>query len=151
MTATDTTSSAPTAGRLGYALAIAINAALLFAMNVWPGWGILPFLTEDFVQVLGLVDLGFTVAVAANAVYLLADQPVVRATGDLVTTAIGLAATVRLLQVFPFAFPRPGFDWALLVRVLLVLGIVGTSIALLVTVVPVIRLAAGWLAGPRVR
>ena len=62
-----------------------------------------------------------------------------RAAGDLLTTAIGLAGMIRLLQVFPFAFPAGGFDWALLVRVLLILGAVGTGIAVLVAISTLIR------------
>ena len=41
---------------------------------------------------------------------------------------ICLAATVRMWQVFPFDFGSSSFDWALLVRILLVLGIVGVVI-----------------------
>jgi hypothetical protein len=52
---------------------------------------------------------------------------------------------VRLLRVFPFAFGA-GFDWALLARILLVLGIAGTAIALLVNLVTLLR-----LVGPRTR
>jgi len=81
--------------------------------------------------------------IVVNVVYLCADWPMVRAAGEIVTTAVGLAVMIRLLQVFRFAFPGPGFDWALLVRALLVLGVAGTSIGLLVMTVLLIRLAAG--------
>jgi hypothetical protein len=152
-----TTASSPATRRVGHAFAVAghafavaVNAALLVAVNVWPGWRVLPFLTEDFVQVLPLVNLGFAAGIAVNLVYLAVDRRVVRASGDIVTTAIGLAAMIRLVQVFPFAFPGPGFDWALVVRALLVLGIAGTSIALLVAAVSVVRLVAGFLPGRRV-
>lgn len=151
MTDTGTaTASSPVTRRVGHAFAVGVNAALLVAVNVWPGWRILPFITEDFVQVLRLVNLGFAAGIAVNLVHLVVDRPVVRALGDIVTTAVGLVAMIRLVQVFPFAFPGPGFDWAFVVRALLVLGVVGTVIALLVAVVSVVRLVAGALPGRRV-
>jgi hypothetical protein len=39
-----------------------------------------------------------------------------------------------VLQVFPFRFVDPGFDWSALVRVLLVLGLVGSAIGVVAVV-----------------
>jgi hypothetical protein len=142
MTSTDTTRMSTGTRRTGYAVALVVNAALLIAVNIWPGWRLLPLLTEDFVQVSDLVNLSLVAAIAANLVYLVGDRPVVRAVGEVITTAIGLVVVVRVFQVFPFAFAGPGFGWAFLVRVLLVLGVVGTSIALLVAIGSVLRALA---------
>ena len=54
-------------------------------------------------QVLWLVNLSLAAGIAANVVYLAYDPPWVRSLGDLVTTGIGLAAAIRIWQVFPFA------------------------------------------------
>ena len=35
------------ARRFGYVLAALLNAVLLYAVNVWPGWESVPFLTAD--------------------------------------------------------------------------------------------------------
>jgi hypothetical protein len=55
---------------------------------------------------------------------------------------IGLILAVRMLQVFPFDFSAYTFDWALVIRILLILGIVGAGIAILAELVKFI--AAVW-------
>ena len=52
-----------------------------------------------------------------------------RAFGDAVTTGVGLAALVRIWQVFPFDL---GSGWELAVRVLLVVAVVGSLIGVAV-------------------
>jgi ABC-type thiamin/hydroxymethylpyrimidine transport system permease subunit len=123
------------ARRTGYAIAAAINPALAYAINVRPGWQTVSFLTEDTRQLLGLVNLSLAAGLAANLVYLAHNPPWVKALGDLVTTGIGLAVLVRVWQVFPFDFGSYSFDWALLVRVLLVIAGAGAAIGLLVQLV----------------
>lgn len=127
------------ARRAGYVIAIAVNAALLIAINVWPGWPAVPFLTDATQEVVGFVNASIAVGLAANAVYLLADPRWLRALGDMLTTAVGLVALVRLWQVFPFDFPAGGFDWALLARVLLVVAIVGSVIGILTAMISFVR------------
>jgi len=129
--------------RVGYAFAVAINGVLLYLVNVWPGWQIIPFLTEDFRDVLGLVNASLIAGMVVNLFNLLLDWRWVRALGDLVTLAIGLAGLVLFWQVFPFDFPG-GFDWSLLVRIVIVLAMVGTVIGIIVQVVTLIRSLAGY-------
>lgn len=45
--------------------------------------------------------------------------------------AIGVVAMVALWRVFPFDFGDATFDWSLVVRILLALGIVGGAIGVL--------------------
>lgn len=151
MTELRTTRRAPaSARRVGYVIAAAVNAVLLWLIHGWPGWHAVPFLTPETPQVLGAIDAALIAGIAVAVVQLAWDPRWLTAAGSLVTTAFGLAAMVRLLQVFPFAF-GPGFDWALLVRILLVLGIVGTAIALLVNLVALLRLLGSDARGPRGR
>ena len=124
----------------GYGLAIAFNAAFLFVLNGWPGWQAIPFLTSATTQVLGLINLCLAAGIAANAVYLAYDQPWIKAPGDLITTAIGLVTAIRIWQVFPFSLSS---GWSAAVRVLLVIGIAGSCLALVVQIVSLARLAAG--------
>ncbi|KFF60885.1 hypothetical protein JF66_01990 [Cryobacterium sp. MLB-32] len=119
------------ARRGGYGGAIVINGALLYAVNVWPGWQVLPFLTDDLQQLLPLVNLSLIVGMFTNAVYLIVDLPRVKAVGDLVTFGIGMAILVSLWRVFPFAFPI-GFDSNFVVRILIVLSMVGCGIGIIV-------------------
>jgi hypothetical protein len=127
------------ARRAGYAVAVLVNGALLFAVNGWPGWEALPFLTQDTTLVLGLVNASILVSLAANAVYLLHDPPWLRALGDVVTTSVGLAALVRIWQVFPLDFGDSSFDWALVAHVLLGVALVGSVIGILVGLTSFVR------------
>ncbi|HET7397023.1 MAG TPA: hypothetical protein VFJ94_00765 [Intrasporangium sp.] len=119
--------------RFGYAVALLVNGAMLYAVNRWPGWEAVPFLTADTPKVLGIVNASIAAGVVANALYLLVDSVRFKALGDIVTTSIGLVAMVVIWQVFPFAFGPGSVDWALVVRVLGVVAIVGSGIAILVS------------------
>ena len=132
----------PSAGarRAGYCIAVAFSAALLIVLNARPGWQAMPFLTSDAGQVLWLVNLSLAAGITANVVYLAYDPPWVRSLGDLVTTGIGLAAAIRIWQVFPFALSS---GWSTAMRVLLAVAIAGSCIALVVQIVALTR----WLTG----
>ena len=127
----------PGARRSGYVVAAAVNALLLYLVNARPGWDAVPFLTEDTTLVLGAVNASMTAGLLANLLYLIADPRRLRAFGDAVTTAIGLYATVRVWQVFPFDVTD---GWTTVLRVLLVVGIAGSGIAI---VSALVRLATG--------
>jgi len=122
------------ARRVGYVIAVVLTAGFWYLANVWPGWRVLPFLTEDTGRVLTLVNLSLAVTLVANVLYLAYDGPSWRSFGDFVTTAFGLAVLVRFWQVFPFAFTG-SFDWSSLVRVMLILAIVGSIVGMLVNLV----------------
>jgi hypothetical protein len=141
MTLTETASKRPAVGdrRVGYVVAVLVNAAVLYAVNVWPGWQALPFLTEDMRLVLGLVNASMLVSIVANMVYFVADPRWLKALGDIVTTAVGVAALVRMWQVFPFDFSGSSFDWALVVRVAMGVAIGGSAIALVVAFVSFVK------------
>ena len=141
MTLTETASKRPAVGdrRVGYVVAVLVNAAVLYAVNVWPGWQALPFLTEDMRLVLGLVNASMLVSIVANMVYFVADPRWLKALGDIVTTAVGIAALVRMWQVFPFDFSGSSFDWALVVRVAMGVAIGGSAIALVVAFVSFVK------------
>ncbi|MFZ2529198.1 MAG: hypothetical protein WAX14_16335 [Rhodococcus sp. (in: high G+C Gram-positive bacteria)] len=125
--------------RAGYVVAIVVNAVLLYAINGWPGWDAVPFLTDDTTVVLGWVNASIVVSIIANAVFLVADPPRLRAFGELATSAVGLYALTRMWQVFPFDFGAAGsVPWTTIVRVVLGVGIVGTIIAVLVSLVQVV-------------
>ncbi|TRW46973.1 hypothetical protein [Georgenia yuyongxinii] len=125
--------------RVGYVLAAMIDAALLYAVNAWPGWDAVPFLTPDTAAVLGPVNASLLVGLVANAVYVVHDAWPVRALGDLATTSVGLVALVRLWQVFPFDFGAAASSWDLVARVLLALGILGSVVAIVVALVRLVR------------
>ena len=125
--------------RAGYVAGAVVNVLLLVAVNGWPGWDVLPFLTGDFRLVLGWVNASLVVGVLANLLYAVSDPPRLRAAGDVVQNLVGLVAMVRLWQVFPVHFDAGGFDWDLVARVFLGIGIAGASIAILVALVRLVR------------
>jgi hypothetical protein len=124
--------------RVGYAIGALVDVALLVALNVWPGWDAVPFLTVDFEQVLGLINLSLAVGFLASVANFALDNFGAKALGDLSTNVIGIAVSVRLLQVFPFDFSG-GFDWSWVVRILLVLGVIGSLFGAGAAVVRLLR------------
>ena len=126
-------------GRAGYGPGALVNAALLWAINVWPGWQAAPFLTPDTTRVLGLVNAFLAVSIVANLVFLVARSRAIRALGDLVVLGFGLAAMIAVWEVFPFDFSHGWSGWTVLVRILLVLGIAGQIIGAIVELVALAR------------
>lgn len=125
--------------RLGYAIGVMVNAALLYAGNVWPGWWVLPFLTEDTRQVIGIVNISLIAGMVANFACLLVDRPWMKALADLVTLGIGLLVLAQLWLIFPFDFGGYTVDWALVARVVLVLAMAGSVIGIIVQIVALVR------------
>jgi hypothetical protein len=127
------------ARRGGYVVSILINAALIYLLDAHPGWRAVPFLTPAASQVIGLFTAALAAGIAANVLYLIADPPRLRAFGDLVTLTISLIATVRILQVFPFAFHGSMAFWTMLVRTLLIIGLVGACLGLVYSLVTLVK------------
>ncbi|MEU5264660.1 hypothetical protein [Amycolatopsis sp. NPDC021455] len=125
--------------RAGYLVGVVANSVLLVLVNAWPGWEVLPFLTPAFPTVLGLVDLALVAGLVTGLVQLWQDPEWLVALDGVVTSCAGLAALVRLWQVFPFDFTGTTFDWALTVRIVLVVGLAGTAIGLLVQLGTLVR------------
>jgi hypothetical protein len=129
------------ARRSGYVVAALVNAVLLWLVHVWPGWDAVPFLDDDFREVLPWVDAAMWGGVVANALYVVRDPRWLIALGGAVTTAIGLGAAVALWQVFPFDLDGSE-AWTVLVRIGLGLAIAGSVIAIVVDLVAFIRAIA---------
>jgi len=133
----------PSAGarRFGYLVAIGFTVAGWYVINVRPGWEAVPFLTSDTADVLGLLNFSLFVGIAVNLLYVVRDPRWLTALGDVVTTGVGLAVLVTAWQVFPFDFDAYTFGWAGLTRLVLVLAMVGSAIAIVVQLVTLVRLA----------
>ena len=119
------------ARRFGYLVAVLVNAAMLYAVNRWPGWQEVPFLTPDTELVIELVNATIVVNLVANLAYLARDPRWLKAIGDVATTAVGLAALVRIWKVFPLDVSHRA---ELLIRALLVVGIVGSAIGIVAAI-----------------
>jgi hypothetical protein len=127
-------------GNLGSAI---VNALLLYGINMWPGWQVLPFLTADMSRVLDLINASLIAGIIVNLVCVVIHARTLVALGNLVVIGVGVAAMLRLWEVFPFDFGTGWSGWPVLVRVLLVLGIVGSAIGAVVEVVNLFRALAG--------
>jgi len=102
------------ARRVGYVIGALVSVALLYLVNVWPGWQAVPVLTEDTRQVLGVVNLSFVFGLVTNVLYVAHDARWWRALGEVVSTGIALVVLIRVWLVFPFEFAAGPVDWALL-------------------------------------
>jgi len=111
-----------------------INAAMLYLINRQPGWDAVRFLTADTRLVLGWVNLSIFAGLLFNLVYLAMDPPWFKALGDLVTTGISVVALIKIWRVFPFDF-TDGTPWPILARIVLVVAILGSLIAVVVQTV----------------
>jgi hypothetical protein len=116
--------------RLGYAIAIVVNAVLVVVVQNIEGS--LPFLTAEFAGLVPWISLSLAVAIVANGIFLFDDSPAVKSTGQILMSVVIIGVTYQVLQVFPFDFTGYSFAWDTLVRVLLVLAMVGSGIAALI-------------------
>ncbi len=129
----------PAARRFGYVVAAAVNVALWVVIHVWPGWQEASFLTSATEDVLPWVDAQLGVSVVVNAIWLLLDPRWLRALGEALTAALGVAALARILAVFPFIFDDDGVPWEQWLRVALVVALVGAAIGVLANLVAFVK------------
>ncbi len=130
----------PRARRFGYAISALVIAIVAWAVNVWPGWDAVPFLTEETTQVLPLVNLSLLIGFLTNLAYLVADPPWFKALGTLLTAAISIAVLVRTLRVFPFDFGDSASTADAVTRGVLVFLIVASALGLVAQTVQLVRL-----------
>lgn len=141
-----TSTSRTRGGSIGSAV---VNALLLYGINIWPGWRIVPFLTADMDRVLDLINATLVAGIVVNLVCAVIRSRALLALGNLVSIGIGLAALLRLWEIFPFDFAGNWPGWPVLVRVFLVLGIAGSIIGAIVELVNLFRALAGFEPRPR--
>jgi hypothetical protein len=125
--------------RAGYVVGAAVNALFLWLVNVEPGWRWFPFVSEDFTAVLGWVNVSLMVGVVVNVVYVVVDPPWLKRLGDAVTAAVAFVVLLRLTTVFPFDLGSWS-GWETPLRVVLVLGCVGTAIGAVASLAEAMRL-----------
>lgn len=133
-------------GSIGSAV---VNALLLYGINIWPGWQAVPFLTPDMDRALDIINASLIAGIVVNVVCAVIRSRALLALGNLVVMGIGLAALLRLWDVFPFDFGSSWSGWPVLVRVFLGLGMVGSIIGAIVELVNLFRALAGMEPKPR--
>jgi len=125
--------------RFGYTVAILVNSALLGAVNGWPGWQSVPFLTPDTSEVLSLLNASLVAGVVSNALNVLFDSDKLKILGELLTSALGAAVILRTWAVFPFDFQGDAVDWEFVTRVFLGVAFAGCCISIIVQLVLLAR------------
>lgn len=141
----DRTTTRPS-GNLGSAI---VNALLLYGINIWPGWQVVPFLTADMDRALDLINASLIAGIIVNLVCVVIRARALLALGNIVVMGFGVAAMLRLWEVFPFDFGDAWSGWPVVVRVLLVLGIAGSVIGAVMELVKLFRALAGFEPKPR--
>jgi hypothetical protein len=112
--------------RLGFVIAAATNAVMLWISHQLLDWEWPGFLTSDFEDLLPIVTVSFGVGIVVNLVYAWNVGRPVKPLGELTNAIIGFAVALRTWQIFPFEFT--GTDWSWLVRTILVVAMVGTIV-----------------------
>lgn len=126
--------------RLGYSIAIGMNVVILIIVQNILDWGWLPFLTEDFADLVPWISFSLVVSIVANSVYLFNDTRVVKSVGQIGINLISIFVTYQVFTVFPFDFTAYSFDWGLLMRIVLIVAMVGAGIGVLAEIY---KLASG--------
>lgn len=130
-----------TTRRVGYGIAIVINAALLVVVNNLLEWGWISWLTDDFEKVLPLLNLSLTATILVNAVYLVYDAEWFKSACEFGLLVISMAVLARTYQVFPFDFSAYAGTWEVLARAVIVIAMIGVGIAMVVQLVKLVRIA----------
>jgi hypothetical protein len=130
--------SAKPGAEVGYVVAIIINGMLLYVVRHLVEWDIVPFLTDEFDQVVPIISLSLIASVVVNGLRLAGVPNWLALLGDLISTTISLVATLRIYTVFPFDFDD-GVPWDLAARGLLIIALFGTAVALIVVLVKLMR------------
>lgn len=139
--APDTTRTSRGTRQVGYVVAVVVNAVVLFIVNNLLGWDLLPWLTDEFQELLPLISLSIVVNIVVYAIYLAYDTPWFKSLTQIGTAAIGLAVAIRTWQVFPFDFSAYSFNWEAVTRVVLIIATVGICIGIVAEAVKLIALA----------
>lgn len=121
------------------------NAVVLVAVVRYLNPSTLPFLTDAIDRVTLFIRLALAISLIGNITRLWYSPSWFVGVADLVATLAGLVATVRLFQVYPFAFDNGTIPWTSVVRLLLVAAMVGAAsgIALATSRLLAIRRGAG--------
>ncbi len=134
--------------RISYGVGAVVNIAIAWAINLWPGWEAVPFLTDETSQLLPLINLSLILGVVANVAYLFFDPPWFKALGNVVTVGISLAVLVQAVRIFPFDFGEYASTWDLITEGFLIFLIITTGLALIVQFVQLVRLLVQGLVAP---
>jgi hypothetical protein len=135
------------ARNVGYIISVAVNVAMLVIVQNLLEWGWLPFLTDEFADVVPWISFSLIASIVANIIYQVDDSQIVKSVGQIGVNLISLWVTYTVLTVFPFDFSGYQFDWEIVTRVVLIFAIVGAGIGALVETIKLVSTLSGPQAG----
>jgi hypothetical protein len=114
-----------------YIFAVIFNIAFLVVVNKLP-----VFITDSFPEVLWALNTSIAVSLAGNLILIFFHPRFLHHLLTAVFSVFGILATSVLLSVFPFEFAELVGEWLnILVRIVLIVGIVGSAIGVVVNIV----------------
>ena len=125
----------PIGRRIGYVIAVLVNLALLFVVINILEWDVLPWLTDDFSEVVTWIGFSLAASIALNLGYLFKETQPFKSLGRIVVDLISIAVTFRIFRVFPFDFSQYSFNWEIVTRLVLALAMAGAGIGVMTEIV----------------
>jgi hypothetical protein len=121
-----------------YIAGAVFNGVFIFLVNKIPDWN-LAFISDGYSQVLWALNLSLIAQTAGNLVLIFYHPLLVHHIGNLLFSVLGFIAIVVLYTVFPFNLADSQNWLRILLRVVMIVGMVGTAIAFVVHIVGCIR------------
>ena len=128
--------------RFGYGVAVAVNIVMLWIVNNLLDWGWPSWLTDDFEQVLPIINVSIVATIVVNLVYIVYDATWFKSMLQVGLLVISLMVTIRLYRVFPFDFSAYSFNWEPVTRGILIFVCVGIGIGLIAELVKFAKAAS---------
>lgn len=117
--------------KLGYFIAVAVNIFLFYLFNNIHPENIY-FLTEDFNQLLSVLNLSIAANILANMFFIVHDNDRFISLIKILLNILGVFVMYTALRVFPFDFSAAASWGNTLAKVLLGLGMFGSGVAVVV-------------------
>lgn len=119
--------------RAGSFFTIIFSFVMLYIVDNILDWGWLPFLTNDFNDVIPVINWSLWIDIGLGVILLAVYSPKIKMATVVVANAVSLVVIMRFWEVFPFDFDKWGRAWLEApVRLVLLIALVGTAISLLV-------------------
>lgn len=133
--------------KVGWVVAAIVTGIVLWVANHLLVWGWPTWLTDEFAEVLPAVRMSLVASIVTYTLFVFYDSDWFRALGDLVTGWFSLVAGWTMWQVFPFDFSAYEFDFALLARWVIGVGMFGVVVGMIANVVKFLKAIGGRAAG----
>ncbi|MDD5507799.1 MAG: hypothetical protein PHD25_05645 [Bacteroidales bacterium] len=125
-----------TARRVGYLITIALQFAGMYILLHLYDWNV-PFLTEDYKDLLWYIRISFYAAIIAYAVFLIYDPKWFRHLLKAITNIIFALSTIMFYVIFPFNFPTEQLNR--IVKIILLVIMILSFISILTELVAAIK------------